>query len=156
MTSDHLATALQTVVRVNDTKLFASLELSKSRWLVTVSAPGSEKLSKHVVIGGDGGALLNLLGRLRASAERRGGMAVQVVVIQEAGLDGFWLHRLLEANGIESHVVDPASIAVDRRHRRAKTDVDLPPGSGGVGSERHAALSMVIPSMLALASAGVR
>jgi transposase len=123
MTTDHLATALQTVVRVNDTKLFASLELSKSRWLVTVSAPGSEKLSKHVVIGGDGGALLNLLGRLRASAERRGGMAVQVVVIQEAGLDGFWLHRLLEANGIESHVVDPASIAVDRRHRRAKTDV---------------------------------
>ena len=123
MTTDHLATALQTVVRVNDTKLFASLELSKSRWLVTVSAPGSEKLSKHVVIGGDGGALLNLLGRLRASAERRGGMAVQVVVIQEAGLDGFRLHRLLEANGIESHVVDPASIAVDRRHRRAKTDV---------------------------------
>lgn len=123
MTTDHLATALQTVVRVNDTKLFASLELSKSRWLVTVSAPGSEKLSQHVVIGGDGGALLNLLGRLRASAERRGGMAVQVVVIQEAGLDGFWLHRLLEANGIESHVVDPASIAVDRRHRRAKTDV---------------------------------
>jgi transposase len=50
-------------------------------------------------------------------------MAVQVVVIQEAGLDGFWLHRLLEANEIESHVVDPASIAVDRRHRRAKTDV---------------------------------
>ena len=123
MTTDHLATALQTVVRVNDTKLFASLELSKSRWLVTVSAPGSEKLSKHVVIGGNGGALLNLLGRLRASAERRGGVAVQVVVIQEAGLDGFWLHRLLEANGIESHVVDPASIAVDRRHRRAKTDV---------------------------------
>ena len=123
MTTDHLATALQTAVRVNDTKLFASLELSKSRWLVTVSAPGSEKLSKHVVIGGDGGALLDLLGRLRASAERRGGMAVQVVVIQEAGLDGFWLHRLLEANGIESHVVDPASIAVDRRHRRAKTDV---------------------------------
>jgi transposase len=123
MTTDYLATELQTAVRVNDTKLFASLELSKSRWLVTVSAPGSEKLSKHVVIGGDGGALLNLLGRLRAAAERRGGMAVQVVVIQEAGLDGFWLHRLLEANEIESHVVDPASIAVDRRHRRAKTDV---------------------------------
>src|SRR5208283_4503340 len=42
-------------------------------------------------------------------------------VIQEAGLDGFWIHRLLLANGIESHVVDAASIAVDRRHRRAKT-----------------------------------
>ena len=43
-------------------------------------------------------------------------------MIQEAGLDGFWLHRLLEASGIESHVVDPASIAVDRRKRRRKTD----------------------------------
>ena len=43
-------------------------------------------------------------------------------MIQEAGLDGFWLHRLLEANGIGSHVVDPASIAVDWRKRRRKTD----------------------------------
>jgi transposase len=47
---------------------------------------------------------------------------VKVVAIQEVGLDGFWIHRLLEANGVESHVVDPASIAVPRRHRRAKTD----------------------------------
>jgi transposase len=47
---------------------------------------------------------------------------VKVVAIQEVGLDGFWIHRLLEANGVESHVVDPASVAVPRRHRRAKTD----------------------------------
>jgi hypothetical protein len=53
MTPDHLATELQTAVRVNDTKLFASLELSKSRRLVTVSAPGSEKRSKPVAIGGE-------------------------------------------------------------------------------------------------------
>jgi transposase len=122
MTTNHPATELQVAVRANDTKLFASLELSKSQWLVTVSAPGSVKLSKHAVIGGDGGALRDLLGRRRATAERRVGMPVQVVVIQEAGLDGFWLHRLLEANGTLSHVVDPASLAVDRRHRRAKTD----------------------------------
>lgn len=44
------------------------------------------------------------------------------MAIQEAGLDGFWLHRLLVDNGVESTVVDPASIAVDRRHRRVKTD----------------------------------
>ena len=44
------------------------------------------------------------------------------MVIQEAGLDGFWIHRLLLAEGIESHVVDAASIAVARRHRRAKTN----------------------------------
>ena len=43
-------------------------------------------------------------------------------MIQEAGLDGFWIHRALENEGIESHVVDPASIATSRRRRRAKTD----------------------------------
>ncbi|UPK40189.1 IS110 family transposase [Bradyrhizobium sp. 186] len=45
-----------------------------------------------------------------------------MITIQEAGLDGFWLHRVLQQNGIESHVVDPASIATSRRRRRAKTD----------------------------------
>ncbi|RWO16911.1 MAG: transposase, partial [Mesorhizobium sp.] len=40
---------------------------------------------------------------------------------QEAGLDGFWIHRVLETEGIESHIVDPASIATSRRRRRAKT-----------------------------------
>ena len=42
---------------------------------------------------------------------------------RKAGLDGFWIHRLLESNGMESHVVEPASSAVPRRHRRIKTDV---------------------------------
>ena len=45
-----------------------------------------------------------------------------IIAVQEAGLDGFWIHRVLESEGIESHVVDPASIAVSRRWRRAKTD----------------------------------
>src|SRR6187402_2243461 len=47
---------------------------------------------------------------------------------------------------------------LDRGHEGllARSTLDLPPGSGGMGSERHAALSMVIPSMLALASNGVR
>ena len=49
-------------------------------------------------------------------------MSFPIVAIQEAGLDGFWLHRLLESEGVESHVVDPASIATSRRRRRAKTD----------------------------------
>lgn len=102
--------------------IFASLELSRSRWLVTVIAPDSDKMSKYSVQGGDGGALLGLLARLRARAERRVGSPVGIVTIQEAGFDGFWIHRLLLANGIESHVVEAASIAVPRRHRRAKTD----------------------------------
>jgi hypothetical protein len=38
------------------------------------------------------------------------------------GLDGFWIDRVLQNEGIESHVVDPASVATSRRRRRAKTD----------------------------------
>jgi transposase len=59
---------------------------------------------------------------LKAQAERHRSGPVKIVSIYEAGLDGFWVHRLLEANGVESHVVDAASIAMDRRSRRAKTD----------------------------------
>ena len=122
MPSVTSATAVATTALANDITLFASLELSKSKWVVTINSPGSEKFSKHVVEGGDGAGLLDLLSRSRAKAEQRYGVRVKAIVIQEAGLDGFWIHRLLLANGIESQVVDAASIAVDRRHRRAKTD----------------------------------
>jgi len=115
-------TPIQAAAQLQANTLFASLELSKARWLVTVSAPGSDKLSRHQVPGGDGQALLELLWRLQAAAARRTGAPVMIIVIQEAGLDGFWIHRLLVQNGITSHVVDPASIAINRRHRRAKTD----------------------------------
>jgi transposase len=50
------------------------------------------------------------------------GAAPAIVSCYEAGYDGFWLHRLLTAAGITSHVFDPASIAVERRARRAKSD----------------------------------
>lgn len=105
-----------------DATLYVSLELSHSTWLLTSLSPGSERMSKHSSPAGDGTALLGLLARLRAKAADVTGRSVRIAVIQEAGLDGFWVHRLLEANGIESHVVDPASIAVPRRRRRAKTD----------------------------------
>src|ERR1700739_2459353 len=79
-------------------------------------------MSKYTLVGGDGHKLLDLVARLKSRAEQRIAAPVKVVTIQEVGLDGFWIHRLLEDNGVESHVVDPASIAVPRRHRRAKTD----------------------------------
>jgi len=113
---------LPATVREYDISLFVALELSRSIWLLAVSAPSSDKISKYRVDAGDSGTLLSLLSRLRADAERRCGRPVKVISIHEAGLDGFWVHRLLEANGVESHVVDPASIAVDRRSRRVKTD----------------------------------
>jgi len=102
--------------------MFASLELSRSRWLVTVLLPGGGKISKYTVQGGDAAALLGLLSQLRARAERRVGSPVAIVTVQEAGFDGFWIHRVLEREGIESHVVDAASVLTSRRRRKAKTD----------------------------------
>jgi transposase len=122
----HRATTLpvseQTCSPEHCATLFVSLELSRSTWVATTLAPGSTKMSKHTLVGGDGRKLLDLLARLKTRAEQRISAPVKVVAIHEVGLDGFWIHRLLEANGVESHVVDPASIAVPRRHRRAKTD----------------------------------
>lgn len=122
MQTETSATVVATTIHDDVITLFASLELSKAKWLVTLNGPGNGKFSKHVVAGGDSVSLLDLLARLKAKAEQRCGKPVGVMVIQEAGLDGFWIHRLLIDSGIESHVVDAASIAVDRRHRRIKTD----------------------------------
>lgn len=106
----------------SDRTIFVALELSRSSWLVAVSAPGWIKVSKHRVEAGDGAGLIALLAKVKEDAERRVGTGLAVVTIQEAGLDGFWLHRLLVANGVDSHVVHAASLQVDRRQRRAKTD----------------------------------
>jgi len=90
---------------------------------VTSLSPGKgEKMSKHSVKAGDLAALLKLLAELKCKAQARTGEGYPIITIQEAGLDGFWLHRALQQEGIESHVVDPASIATPRRRRRAKTD----------------------------------
>jgi transposase len=112
-----------TAVRTDLGAIFVSLELSRSTWLVTSLSPGGgEKMSKHQVRGGDIAALLARFAELKAKALARTGKSFPLVVIQEAGLDGFWIHRALVGEGIESHVVDPASIATSRRRRRAKTD----------------------------------
>jgi transposase len=109
-------------VREYDNAIFVALELSRSNWLIAISLPHNEKVSKYRVPAADTKALLNLLSGLKMQIEQCCSEAVRVVSIHEAGLDGFWVHRLLQANGIESHVVDAASIAVERRKRRAKTD----------------------------------
>ena len=79
-------------------------------------------MSKHAVAAGDVAGMLARFAELKRKAQARTGRCFPIIVIQEAGLDGFWIHRVLEAEGIESHVVDTASIATSRRRRRAKTD----------------------------------
>ncbi|BAV66905.1 transposase (plasmid) [Sphingobium cloacae] len=106
----------QTAIRTDRAAIFVSLELSRSTWLITSLAPGSEKLSKHVVRGGDTAGLRARFADLQAKAQARTGQPFPMVVIHEAGLDGFWLHRVLVGEGIESHVVDPASYPLSRPH----------------------------------------
>lgn len=112
-----------TAIRTDLGAIFVSLELSRSVWLITSISPGGgEKMSKHDVRAGDVAALLARFAELRKRALGRTGKMAPIIVVQEAGLDGFWIHRVLQAEGIESHVVDPASVATSRRRRRAKTD----------------------------------
>ena len=99
-----------------------AIELSVSSWLVAVRLPGAEKSRLHRITGGDTTALLALIAELRARASAKLGQAVEVACCFEAGRDGFWLHRLLTAQGIAAYVLEPTSILVNRRARRAKTD----------------------------------
>jgi transposase len=103
--------------------IFASLELARSTWLITSLSPGcGGKMSKHSVLGGDVAGLLERFAELQKKAQARTGRHFPIIVIHEAGLDGFWIDRVLQNERIESHVVDPASVATSRRRRRAKTD----------------------------------
>jgi transposase len=112
-----------TAIRTQIAAIFVSLELSRSNWLITSLSPGNgEKMSKHSVAAGDLKALLGRFAELQRKALMRTGKSYPIITIHEAGLDGFWIHRALQKEGIESHVVDAASIAAPRRRRRAKTD----------------------------------
>src|ERR1700746_2866938 len=108
----------QTCSREDDATVLVWLELSRSTWVATSLALGSKKMSKHTLAGGNGRKLLDLLARLKSKAEERIAAPVKVVAIQEVGLDGFWIHRLLEANGVESHLVDDnAERSFDAQHQ---------------------------------------
>ena len=113
----------QAAIRTDLGAIFVSLELSRRVWLITSLSPGGgEKMSKHSVPASDVSGLLRRFAELRRKAAARTGREFPIIVIQEAGLDGFWIHRVLQSEGIESHVVDAASILTSRRRRRVKTD----------------------------------
>jgi len=103
--------------------IFISMELSRSTWLITSLLPGGgEKMSKYSQPAGDIPELMDRIRLLKEKTFARTGKNYPVVFIQEAGLDGFWIHRILQREGVESYVVDAASVATSRRRRRAKTD----------------------------------
>jgi transposase len=104
-----------------ESTLIAVIEMSQSSWLVAGIVPGIERhpLKK---LEADEAALLRLLQRWRNEASEAGRTLTRLVVAYEAGRDGFWLARWLRDHGIEAYVIHPASVAVSREHRRAKTD----------------------------------
>jgi transposase len=115
-----------TPAAIGPATLFVALEPSEAKWLVGLHSPIADKVSRHTIAGGDAAALLAPVDAARRRAEARLGGEVQVVACHEAGYDGFWLHRLLVARGIANQVIDPASLLVNRRARRRKTDrIDL-------------------------------
>jgi len=96
-----------------------ALELSDKKWLL-VLGDGRRAPSRHAVAAGDTDGVLRALAKAKARCGLAG--AVRVRSCYEAGRDGFWLHRWLVGQGIDNVVVDAASIEVNRRARRAKTD----------------------------------
>jgi hypothetical protein len=105
----------------SDHTLIAVVELSLSSWLVAGVVPGVERQPLKR-LRPEPGALVELLHRWRYEADGSGQKITRIAVAYEAGRDGFWLARWLMARGLEAHVVHPASVAVSRQHRRAKTD----------------------------------
>src|SRR4030081_256617 len=106
----------------SESTVHIAIELSVSSWLVAARLPGAEKSRLHRIEGGDTAAFLGLFAELRSRASAKLAGEADVVCFFEAGRDGFWLHRLLTAHGVAAYVLEPTSILVNRRARRAKTD----------------------------------
>jgi transposase len=105
--------------------VYVAFELSKAKWKLGIVMPGSAKMSRFTIAGGDLAALAARLASARAKAERHC-KAVRIVSCYEAGFDGHWLHRWLLEHGVVNYEIDSSSIEVSRRARRAKTDrIDL-------------------------------
>lgn len=115
MTTEGVFAGTSTVKQ--DVTLCASVELGSTGWLVTSRASDQDKLQRTRIGTNDWRGLIKLL--LQQQQVRQAG---RVVCGYEAGREGFWPHRALREAGIEAWVLDPASIAVNQRGRRTKTD----------------------------------
>jgi len=105
-----------------DSPIIGALELSEKKWVLAVQLPGVKRHSRHVVEA-RGDELAAFVERLKARCAVAGHNIKRVILTHEAGRDGFWLARFLVRRGVEVHVMQPSSLPVDRRARRAKTDV---------------------------------
>lgn len=107
-------TSTDTAAEARET-VYAAIELSKKTWVLGIAPPDRDRPSIYRVSGGN---IAELVSRLRVASRNNR----RIVVCYEAGYDGFWLARALAKIGVECRVLDPASIQVNRRARRVKTD----------------------------------
>lgn len=100
--------------------LYLALELSSKTWKLGMTVGFGQKARERDVSAGNLAGLEEEIGQ----AKKRFGLArsAPVYCCYEAGRDGFWIHRALVAMGVDNVIVDPSSIEVPRRKRRAKTD----------------------------------
>jgi transposase len=118
---------------------------------LAIQFPDRDNPSLHPIKGGDADGLMAKLDAARQRLAKVSGRVPKVTLCYEAGYDGFWLARFLERRGIDCRVMDPASLQVDRRARRVKTDrIDveklLHTLIAWCRGERHVCSMVVIPS----------
>ena len=109
------------------TRSFSRLSWSNKSWVLAAQVPGLPRTKAQRTIEPNKNALLAAIDGYRARAAAAGYTVDRVTATYEAGWSGFWLARWLVAQGVEVHVVQPSSVPVDRRLRRAKSD--------GIGAE---------------------
>src|ERR1700693_122188 len=113
---------LPAAMHVEMARCLFAIEVRKQSWVIGFISPLSTKINRRIWSGCDWKGLLDLMEEVRARVSRETGRTVDVISCYEAGYDGFWLHRLLEAHGIRNYVIDPAGLQVGRRARRVKPD----------------------------------
>ena len=105
------------------TTLYVAIEISRRSWMAGIKSPQGEKIGLHTLGAADVTGLKGLIEERRSRAERALGRDVDVRVCYEAGYEGFWLARWLEQEmAIETVVLDPASLLVNRKAKQRKTD----------------------------------
>src|SRR4051795_1384441 len=102
--------------------LVLAIELSKTKWVLAAQVLGLLRVKAKQTIEPKAEALLAAIDGYRDRSRAVGRTVERVVAIYEASWSGFWLARWLGRHGVETHVVQPSSVPVDRRSRRAKSD----------------------------------
>src|ERR1700733_3315858 len=122
MMTQTLTAASKPVALDYDNTLVVAIELSNVRWVLAAQVPGLPRLKAKRSVEPTAEALRAAINGYRNRAREAGRMVERVIAVYEASLSGFWLARWLERGGIEIHTIQPSSVPVDRRARRAKSD----------------------------------